>query len=188
VPATKTVSVLIGSLRRDSINRRLYDAARLVAPSDLSLLEAPIGQLPLYNADLELQSQPAPAEVQVMRDRIAAADGLLIFTPEYNYSIPGVLKNAFDWLWQPGDSGVLNGKPGAMLGASVGRSGTMRAQLHLRNVLVSLGAICLTKPEIFVTFAGDKFDRDGRLTDRDTEEQLRTLIVAFSAWIDRAST
>ena len=116
----KSVAVLIGGLRRDSINRYLFNAIQELAPLGISFVEARIGDLPLCNADLEIDGPPAP--VSVFRDQIRASDGLLVITPEYNYSIPGVLKTAIDWLWAPSTIWAAYGKPGAMMDATGGRS------------------------------------------------------------------
>jgi chromate reductase len=183
--STIDVAVFIGSLRRQSINRHLFNAARELAPAGLNLIEAPIGDLPHYNEDLD--TGDGPAAVKVIRDHVLAADAVLFITPEYNFSIPGVLKNAIDWLSRPSGRGAINGKPGAVMGAAAGRSGTMRAQMHLRNIFVTLNILDLNKPEVYVTFASDKFDADGRLVDEDTRRHVKSFLEAFEAWIDRVA-
>jgi chromate reductase len=110
---------------------------------------------------------------------------VLILTPEYSYSIPGVLKNALDWASRPASRSVLRGKPAAIMGASVGRSGTMRAQLHLRQVFVQIGMVPLPKPEVYVTFAPDKFNGLGELTDQTSLDGMRQLLGAMVDWTDR---
>ncbi|MGI8403603.1 MAG: NADPH-dependent FMN reductase, partial [Thermomicrobiales bacterium] len=113
------------------------------------------------------------------------ADALLIATPEYSYSVPGVLKNALDWVSRPAGRSALRGKPVAIMGASVGRSGTMRAQLHLRQIFVQIGAVVLPEPEIYVTFAPDKFNSLGELTDKTSLDQTRQLLANLEEWAQK---
>lgn len=154
----------------------------LVAPERMHLYEVPIDRLPYFNEDLERDAvPPAVNEFRLALDR---ADAVIVFTPEYSYSIPGVLKNALDWSSRPAGRSVMKGLPMAMLGASVGRSGTMRAQLHLRQIAVQLGAIPLPEPEIYLTFAENKFNALGELTDQSSRDQLRQLLVALAEWTD----
>src|SRR5687768_9033977 len=121
------VAGLVGSLRQPSLNRWLYEAAVELSPPRLRLCEAPIGELPLYNDDLDIEG--GPDAVVTFRDQIRNADGLLFVTPEFNYSIPGVLKNAIDWASRPSGYSAIYGKPAAVMGAAAGRSGSMRAQI-----------------------------------------------------------
>jgi chromate reductase, NAD(P)H dehydrogenase (quinone) len=174
------VGAFVGSLRHDSINRRLFEAMVEIAPQGMDLFEIQLGQLPLFNQDLE---GDLPREVAVLRDSVRECDGLVFVTPEYNYSIPGVLKNAIDWASWPQDRPALYGKPAAIIGASAGRSGTMRAQMHLRQMLPYCNVHLMNKPEVFVTFAGDKFDADGRLHDPSTIEQVRAFLGGLEAWV-----
>ncbi len=150
------------------------------APPGLDLYEIPIGNLPHFDQDFE--DEPLP-EVTRFRDEVRETSGLLVVTPEYNYSIPGVLKNAIDWASWPLDRAALYGKPGAIIGASAGRSGTMRAQLHLRQVLPYCNVHLMNKPEVFVTFAADKFDEEGRLVDPATQGQLGGFLTSLEAWV-----
>jgi len=174
------VGAFVGSLRHDSVNRRLLEAMIAIAPPGMDLFEIPVGILPLFNQDLE---GDLPREVPAFREAVRECDGLVFVSPEYNYSIPGVLKNAIDWASWPQDRPALYGKPGTIIGASAGRSGAMRAQLHLRQVLPYCNVHVMNKPEVFITFAGDKFDGEGRLTDPATVEQLRAFLDALDAWI-----
>jgi chromate reductase len=176
------VAGLVGSLRHTSLNRWLFDAAVELSPAGVRLVEVPIGGLPLYNDDLDIDSGPPP--VQSFREQIERADGLLFVTPEFNYSIPGVLKNAIDWASRPTGRSAIYGKPAAVMGAAVGRSGTMRAQLHLRQIFVPLNIHGLNKPEIFIPFARDKFDANGRLVDEDFRSQVAAQMGALKAWIE----
>jgi chromate reductase len=143
---------------------------------------ADIRDLPLYDEDLRAQGLPEP--VQKLRERIAAADAILIVTPEYNYSIPGVLKNAIDWASRP-PSQPFADKPLAIMGASGGPSGTMRAQYHLRQVAVFLDMHPLNKPEVFVRSAQERIDAEGKLTDEATRKVIAEQLVALATWTRR---
>ncbi len=171
-----------GSLRRDSFNTGLLHAARELLPAATTLDLADISAIPLYNQDVQLE-QGFPAPVQRLRDEIAAADALLIATPEYNYSVPGVLKNALDWVSRPGPQQELpfNRKPLAIMGASPSLFGTVRAQLHLRQIAVYLNLLPINKPEVLVMRAGDKF-RAGRLVDEPTRALVADLVQALVNW------
>jgi len=173
---------LAGSLRKGSFNMGLLRVAEEVLPSGATLKIMPIGGLSLYNQDLE---QPLPTAVQVLKDAVAASDGLLISTPEYNYSVPGVLKNAIDWLSRPYGQNSVEDKPVAIMGSSVGMLGSSRAQYHLRQSFVFLNGHVMNRPEIMVPMAGDKFDAAGTLTDEKTKEKLRAFLEAFVTWIGR---
>ncbi len=178
-----TVAVLIGSLRGRSINRWLFNAAVELAPANMTLTEAAIGDLPHFNDDLDVDG--GPVSVQRIRKDVAAADALIVITPEYNHSIPGVLKNAIDWLSRPSGKGAILGKPVAVMGAAGGRSGSMRAQMELRNLFPTLNMHALNKPEVIVTFAGEKFDDQGILTDEETRKLVAAQLAAFERWIHR---
>jgi chromate reductase len=176
-----SIGVVIGSLRNNSINRRIFDELRALAPENVDLYEIGIGDLPHYNEDLE---RDPPQIVSRFREQIAAADGILFITPEYNHSIPGVLKNAIDWASRPHNPRPpIYGKPGAIVGGSTGRSGTMRAQLALRQILPVSNVLVMNKPDVYVTFAEEKFDADGRLADEQTIDQLRDFLGGFVRWI-----
>ena len=175
------VAAIVGSLRHRSVNRSLLQTAMLVAPEQMHLREIAIDRLPFFNEDLERQGDPPPvAEFKAALER---ADAVLIFTPEYSYSIPGVLKNALDWASRPAGRSVMRRKPLAMLGASTGRSGTMRAQLHLRQICVQLGAIPLPAPEVYVTFAEGKFNALGELTDQASLDLTEQLLNNLTDWV-----
>lgn len=175
------VLALAGSLRRDSYNRRLARAAAELAPAGLAVaLWDDFGAIPLFSEDLEAAGVPEP--VAALRRAVAAVDGLLIATPEYNQSIPGVLKNAVDWLSRRPDR-VLRGKPVAIAGATPGPWGTRSAQRELRHVLTALEALVLPAPAVYLREAAAAFDAEGRLTDERTRESLGRLLAAFSEWI-----
>jgi chromate reductase, NAD(P)H dehydrogenase (quinone) len=171
---------IVGSLRAKSINRALFEAAVEVAPAGIAITEAPIGNLPHFNQDLE--TSPLPAAVEAFHGLIRPADGVLFFTPEYNYSIPGVLKNAIDWGSRPSGHGSLSKKPVMIFGAAGGRSGTMRAQIHLRSILGNLEMHAMPKPEFVLPFAGNAME-DGKFTDAAVRDQLKTMLDAFANWI-----
>ena len=143
---------------------------------------AQIGDLPLYNDDVRAAGFPPPAER--LRAQLAAADAILLVTPEYNYSISGVLKNAIDWASRP-PSQPFEAKPVAIMGASPGLFGSARAQYHLRQMLIFLNAMPLNRPEVMIGQAQNKFDADGNLTDEPTREFIRKLLVALRDWTER---
>jgi chromate reductase len=175
---TLHVLVLLGSLRQGSYNRMTYDAAVELAPSAMAFSEADLGSLPFYDDDLRLQAgYPPPA--QRLRDGIEAADGILIVAPEYNHSVPPVLKNAIDWASRPPDQ-PFKDKPVAIMGASTGRFGTVRMQAHLRQSLVSLEAQPLVKPEVMIAFAGTAFDGEGRLVDAKARAAIEAQLRVFA--------
>lgn len=181
---TDTLNVLAfaGSLRAHSYNRGLIQAALELAPPSLAIEVFDLLPIPLYNADVD--GAGAPPAVQAFRHKIKAADALLIATPEYNYSVPGVLKNAIDWASRAisrDEPAALNGKPAAIMGAG-GRFGTVRAQTHLRYILVHNDVKLLNKPELMVIRAWEHFDQDGALTDLETRQQVSDLLVALEKW------
>jgi chromate reductase len=165
-----------GSLRSGSYNRALLRAAGDLLPAGARLDLFDLRDIPVFNQDTE---GDMPAAVREFKAGIAVADGLLIATPEYNYSIPGVLKNALDWASRPSGDNSWAGKPVAVMGASNGMFGTARAQYHLRQVFVSLNMHTLNRPEVMVTFAEKKFDSQGRLTDQPTLDKIRDLLEAL---------
>lgn len=179
VPETVHVLGICGSLRRGSINRAALEAAIEEAPDDVRVTVAEIGDIPLYNEDL--REKGLPAAVTRLRRQIAEADAILFASPEYNYSIPGVLKNAIDWASRPPDQ-PFAGKPAAVMGASPGMIGTARAQYHLRQCAVFLDLRMLARPEVMIGGAGSKIDDAGRLTDEETRKRLRQLLEALAAW------
>ena len=178
-----TILGIAGSLRGASYNRGLIRAASQVAPAGTNLVSYDLAEIPMFNADVEANGDP-PAVADFKR-AIAAADALLIATPEYNHCVPGVLKNAIDWASRPPRRSVLTDKPVAIMGASSGRGATARAQAHLRDGLAYTNGFVLPLPEVLVDFAGEKFDDDGNLTDDDTREEVRDLLVSLAAWTRR---
>ena len=173
------VLAISGSLRKGSYNTAALRAAQELAPEGMSIEIASIADIPVYNADVQAQGFPAP--VTALGDSIRAADAVLFASPEYNYSIPGVLKNAIDWISRLPDQ-PFAGKPVAMIGASQSLLGAARAQYHLRQTFVFVDALPVNKPEVFITLAQNKFDPDGKLTDAPTREFIAKLLVALEAW------
>ena len=174
------VAAIVGSLRQASNNQGLLRAALAVQPDAMRLYDLPIRDLPHYDADTE-QAGERDA-VREFKAGIVRADALLFCTPEYNYGLPGVLKNAIDWASRPGGQSVLRGKPAAIMGASTSATGTARAQLQLRQTCVSLDVRFLNAPQVFVGNAKEKFDATGNLTDAETRDRVRALLDALLAW------
>jgi chromate reductase len=168
-----------GSLRKGSYNKALLRAALELVPDGANLEVFEIDGIPPFNQDLE--SSP-PEKVKEFKRKIKAADALLIATPEYNFSVPGVLKNAIDWASRPYGDNAFEGKPVAMMSASTGMLGGARAQYHLRQSFVFLNMYPLNKPEVFVTFAPQKFDDKGKLLDEKTKEFIRELLDSLINW------
>lgn len=177
------VAGFAGSLRAGSLNRALIRAAREAAPAGMSIETLDLAQIPLYNADLEAQGDPAP--VAAFKRSIAQADAILIATPEYNHGVPGVLKNALDWASRPPRGSALSGKPAGVIGASPGITGTARSQSQLRQSFEFTNCYAMPQPELLVFRAHEKFDAQGRLTDEPTREFLRQYLQAFAAWVRR---
>jgi chromate reductase len=177
-----TILGIAGSLRQASYNRGALRAAIALAPAGVTIRELSIGDLPLYNQDLETDP---PAVVRALREAVRAADAVLIATPEYNYSVPGVLKNALDWGSRPAADNAWRGKPAAIMGATGGLLGTARAQYHLRQMFVFLDMYPLNRPEVMIARAREKFDAAGNLTDAETRERIKALIEALVVWTRR---
>lgn len=173
---------IAGSLRKGSFNRAALRAAQGLAPAGMTIESAEIGDIPLYNEDV--RAAGLPVAVERFRAQVAAADALLFVTPEYNFSIPGVLKNAIDWASRPPNQ-PFNEKPVAIMGASPGAIGTARAQYDLRRMLGGLNAFVMNKPEVFIGQAGTKFDDAGNLTDAATGEHMQKQLEALAAWASR---
>ena len=170
-----------GSLRGGSYNRRLLEAAREMAPDGIEIEVFDLAGIPLYDADLDTDGA-RPAAVERLKTSIGEADAVLFATPEYNHSVPGVLKNAIDWASRPAGRSPLRGKPVAMMGASPGAVGTARAQMHLESVLLATLARPLPHPGVLVGGAKEKFDADGRLVHESTRLFLRSFLEELSAW------
>jgi len=180
---------LAGSLRRASWNRRLLQAAVSLAPMgvEVEVYDA-LATVPLFDEDLEQAEPEGPPGVRALRTAIAAADGLLIATPEYNHALPGVLKNALDWLSRESPQGeVLAERPVAVFGASSGPWGTRLAQASLRQVLHTCGALVMPSPTLFMARAAEHFDAHGALADAAAHASLHRFMAAFAGWIRRVA-
>jgi chromate reductase len=176
-----TIAVVVGSLRKDSINRKLADAVAKLAPPDFAFHRVQIGDLPLFNQDEEMN----PAEpVRRLKSEIKAAHGLLFVTPEYSRSIPGVLKNALDHGARPYGQNSWAGKPAGVIGASVGVIGTAAAQQHLRNILACLDVPTLGQPEVFIHVKEGFFDEEGNI-GAGSRPFLQKWMDRYAAWIKR---
>jgi len=172
-----------GSLRRASLNTAALRAAAELAPAGMEVETYDgLAAIPPYDDDVRQQGFPGP--VAALRARIGAADALLIVTPEYNYSVPGVLKNAIDWASRPPEQ-PFDGKPIAIMGASPGALGTARAQYHLRQMFVFLNGMVLNRPEVMIGSAAQRFDAEGRLADENTREFVRALLLSLKDWTER---
>ena len=171
-----------GSLRKDSYNKYLLRTAEVLLPENTGLEIYDLEGIPPFNQDLE--SQP-PAEVKEFKIKIKAADALLIATPEYNYSMPGVLKNAIDWGSRPYGDNSFNDKAVGIMGVSIGTLGTARAQYHLRQSCVFMNMHPLNKPEVMVGAAQSKFDNSGNLIDTNTKDILKNMLAELVVWAKR---
>jgi chromate reductase len=172
MPSTKVeILGISGSLRKGSYNTALLHAAKKLMPANSGLEIFDISGIPEYNQDTE--SNP-PEKVVRLKQKIRESDALLISTPEYNYSIPGVLKNTIDWASRPDNP--FDGKPAAIMSASIGAMGGSRAQYHLRQVFVFLNVYAVVKPEVIVTFASEKIDENGELKDAEVQKRISTLL------------
>jgi chromate reductase len=180
---TLNILAIAGSLRVRSLNRATLELMKTLAPSSMRIELAPIDAIPLYNGDLELDGGP-PA-VNTLKAAIAAADGLLIATPEYNYSVPGVLKNVIDWASRPAYQSVLAHKPVAILGAAASAVGTARAQAHLKQIMLGVLSELFPYPEVLIGGAHHKFDAGLQLTDEPTRAHLGKMLRAYGEWLAR---
>ena len=181
---SQTVRILgiAGSLRRASYNRGALRAAAELAPEGATVEIFDLDGIPAFSEDEE---KNPPAKVVELKRLIREADAVLFVTPEYNYSIPGVLKNAIDWASRPYGDSAWSGKPAAIMGASVGAIGTARAQYHLRQVMVFLNMFPVNQPEVMIANAAERFDAEGNLTDEKTKEFIRQLLQNLVEWTRR---
>src|SRR5690348_957276 len=173
---------IAGSLRHGSYNRAALRAATELVPEGAILETFELDGIPVFNQDEE---QNPPAKVLELKRRVREADAILFVTPEYNYSVPGVLKNAIDWASRPYGDSAWSGKPAAIMGASIGAIGTARAQYHLRQIMVFLNMFPINQPEVMIGHAADRFDQDGNLTDAATKDFIRQLLSNLVAWTRR---
>jgi len=180
--ATRNVAVLVGSLRKESFNRKAANALIAMAPASLDLSIHEIGHLPLYNQDLDTETPPA--EWKAFRDGVRGSDALLFVTPEYNRSVPGVLKNAIDVGSRPHGHNAFNGKPGGVISVSPGAIGGFGANHALRQSLVFLNVPAMQQPEAYIGNAAKLFDDQGKLTDESVRGFLQKFLQAFTQWIE----
>jgi chromate reductase len=178
------ITVIVGSIRRESINRKLAEALTKLAKPGTQFTFSRIDDLPLFSQDLEA-SPPAP--VLRLRGEVRGADGVLIVTPEYNRSIPGVLKNAIDWASRPYGQNSFDGKATAGIGTSQGSVGTAAAQQHLRSILAYLNVNLMGQPEGYITFKPGMVDEAGQVTDESVRKFLQLYMDKFTAWVERRS-
>ena len=185
---TEKVQVLgiAGSLRQGSYNRALLRAAQELAPEEMEIQifdNETLTMIPPYDEDVRQQGEPET--VEIMKREISAADALLFAIPEYNHAMSGILKNAIDWISRPSNESPLDGKPIVIMGASVGKSGTTRAQMNFRQLCVFTNMLPLNKPQVQVSHAAEKFDSNGRLTDEKTRQYVSMLTDALLDWTRR---
>ena len=176
-----SVAVLVGSLRKDSFTRKVAKVLIQLAPPSLSLEIVEIGQVSFYNQDLEVKP---PADWVAFRDKVRAANAVLFATPEYNRSVPGVLKNAIDVASRPKENNAFNGKPGAVISVSPGAISGFGANHHLRQMLVFLNVPAMQQPEAYIGGANKLFDANGSLTNDSTREFLKNFIDSFARWTE----
>ena len=182
---TYKVGYFVGSLSKESINRTLSKALIRLAPDDLEFIEIPIGDLPLYNRDLD---EDYPPSALALKDAIASSDAVLFVTPEYNRSIPGALKNAIDWASRPWGQNSFDHIPAGVIGASIGTIGTALAQQSLRAVLSFCNARQMTSPEAYIHFSPEIFTDDGDVLVDSTKEFLTNYMQEFRDHIERVLT
>jgi chromate reductase len=181
VEAAIRVVGIAGSLRAQSYNRALLRAAKELAPPDLAIEIHELAEVPLYNGDVEAAGDP-PA-VAALKAAVRAADGVLMATPEYNNGVPGVMKNAVDWLSRPPQGAALGKKPVGLIGASPGATGSARGQSQLRQAFEFTNSYCMPQPEYLLFRAHEKIDAEGRLTDEPSRAFLVKYLVAFAEWV-----
>lgn len=186
MPDTINVLAFAGSLRVASYNRALLRAAATRAPAGMRLATFDLAPIPLFNADVEASG--FPAAVMQFKDAIAAADALLIATPEYNHGVPAVLKNALDWASRPAGESPLWEKPVGVIGASPGQTGTARAQSQIRQTFEFTNCLCMNQPELLVFRAHERFDAAGNLIDENVARFLDAYLAAFVAWTRKMRT
>jgi chromate reductase len=178
------IAVIVGSTRRESINRKLAQALSKLASPDLQFTWPRIDVLPLYNQDLEAEF---PAEVTRFKAEIEAADAVLFVTPEYNRSVPAPLKNAIDWASRPYGKNSWSGKPGAIIGTTPGSIGTAAAQQHLRSILGILDVRLMGQPEGYIVFKPGMIDDEGTITDEGVRKFLQGYMDRFAGWVEGAA-
>ena len=180
----RTVAIIVGSIRKESINLKLAKALVKLAPNDFDCDFIRIDDLPVYNQDLD---QSPPEAVSRTKSQIAAAKALLFVTPEHNRSLPTALKNVLDWVSRPYGKNLWAGKPAGIAGASIGAIGTAVAQAHLRSVLGYLDVPTLGQPEVYIQFSQGLVDEDGNITNESTKSFLQNFVKCYAEWISKYS-
>ncbi len=176
---TVNILAIVGSLRRESFNRKVMVAAQRLAPEGINITIGDISDVPIYNDDV--YQQGFPQSVSRLREAVLSSDAVLIATPEYNHSVPGVLKNALDWISRPPDQ-PFKTKPVGIIGASPGRLGTVRAQAHLIQILQGMSALVVNDPKVFLSGAMHLFDDDGTINNEKTAEFISRLLISLKQW------
>lgn len=180
----KTIAVFVGSLRKDSFNRQLAQGIAEIGSDLFTFRFVALEDVPMFNQDKELE--PCPA-VEAMKQTVRDADAVLFVTPEYNRSIPAVLKNALDWCSRPAGKSVWGGKPAATAGTSPGNVGTAAVQQHLRSVMTMLGMEVMGQPELYIVCTPEFFDNAGHVANESTRKFFRMFLEKFDTWIDKVS-
>jgi chromate reductase len=178
----RTIALVVGSLSRDSINRRLANALERLGANRFAFVHVRIDDLPMFNIDI---SKEPPASVVRMKSEVVAADGVIIVTPEHNRSIPAVLKNAIDWGSRPAGQSCWIGKPAAILGASPGQTGTAAAQQHLRNILSTQQVIIMGQPELYLHWKEGMIDSEAQVVDETVKKRVEAFLERFGSWVER---
>jgi chromate reductase len=178
----RTIAVIVGSLSRDSINRRLANALERLGADRFAFVNVRIDDLPLFNVDL---SKEPPPQVVRMKSEIVAADGVIIVTPEHNRSIPAVLKNAIDWGSRPAGQSCWIGKPAGILGASTGQTGTAAAQQHLRNILSPQQMVVMGQPELYLHWKEGMIDSEAQVVDEAVKKRVEAFLERYVMWVER---
>jgi chromate reductase len=178
----RTIAVLVGSISRDSINRRVARALEALGQNRFAFTDVRIDDFPLFNIDL---AKDPPAPVVRMKKEIVEADGVIIVTPEHNRSIPAALKNAIDWGSRPAGQSCWIGKPAAIMGASPGQTGTAAAQQHLRNILSPQQMIMMGQPELYLHWKEGLLDDVGAVADEAVKKRMELFLERFAAWVER---
>lgn len=181
---TSKIAVLVGSLRKDSLNRKIAKALISLAPKSLSFEMINIGDLPLYNQDFDDEGN-VPAAWKTFRDQVKSCAGVMFVTPEYNRSVPGVLKNAIDVGSRPYGKSVWGGKPGLVVSVSPGAIGGFGANHHLRQMLVFLDVPTVQQPETYIGQAADLLDANGNIVKDDTKKYFQTIMDTYAAWVQK---
>lgn len=180
----RTVALIVGSPSRDSINKRIATALKLLGHDRFGFVDVRIDDFPFFNVDI---AKEPPAPVMRMKQEIIDADGVIFVTPEHNRSIPALLKNAIDWGSRPAGSSCWIGKPAGMLGASTGPTGTAAAQQHLRNILSPQQVIMMGQPELYLHWKEGLVDEEGAVTDEAVRKRMELFLERYTSWVERVS-